>query len=293
MISEPGQVPIDIPAGATEEELYADPTACARAPSCGAGVSFAGPWRSRMEPIGQDLHRITVRISNSSPIEDASREEVLRQTFCSAHTVLHVEDGELVSLTDPPDGSAGRGGALREHRHLAGARRRGGRAPHRCSRRRSSCRTTRRSPRRAPATCSTRPRSTSSCGSASSAMTDEEKQEMRAADPKAREILERTESLSPEELMRLHGAIREMSLSIRKGRGRDELLGAAREAGAGRGARERRRDTAPQPSASPAAEGARRLRHRAGRQDRDRRGDRREHGGRHAARGHGRGRSRP
>ena len=40
-------------------------------------------------------------------------------------------------------------------------------------------------------------------------LTDEEKQEMRAADPRAREILERTESLSEEELMRLHGAIRE------------------------------------------------------------------------------------
>jgi hypothetical protein len=43
-------------------------------------------------------------------------------------------------------------------------------------------------------------------------MTDQEKEDMRAADPKAREILERTESLSPEELMKLHGAIREMSL---------------------------------------------------------------------------------
>jgi uncharacterized protein with WD repeat len=40
-------------------------------------------------------------------------------------------------------------------------------------------------------------------------LTDEEKDEMRASDPRAREILERCESLSPEELMNLHGAIRE------------------------------------------------------------------------------------
>jgi hypothetical protein len=40
-------------------------------------------------------------------------------------------------------------------------------------------------------------------------LTDEEKAEMRDSDPRAREILERTEALSEEELMRLHGAIRD------------------------------------------------------------------------------------
>jgi hypothetical protein len=39
-------------------------------------------------------------------------------------------------------------------------------------------------------------------------LTDEEKAEMRATDPRAREILERTESLTQEELMRLHGVMR-------------------------------------------------------------------------------------
>jgi hypothetical protein len=46
-------------------------------------------------------------------------------------------------------------------------------------------------------------------------LTDEEKREMRSADPRAREILERTESLSEEELMRLHGTIREFGLARR------------------------------------------------------------------------------
>jgi hypothetical protein len=40
------------------------------------------------------------------------------------------------------------------------------------------------------------------------ALTDEEKAEMRAADPRTRAILERTEALTPEELMRLHGTVR-------------------------------------------------------------------------------------
>ena len=44
-------------------------------------------------------------------------------------------------------------------------------------------------------------------------LTDEEKQQMREADPRTREILERTESLSREELMRLHGTIREFGMA--------------------------------------------------------------------------------
>ena len=41
-------------------------------------------------------------------------------------------------------------------------------------------------------------------------LTDEEKAEMRATDPRAREILDRCEALTPEQLMRLHGTVREV-----------------------------------------------------------------------------------
>jgi hypothetical protein len=37
------------------------------------------------------------------------------------------------------------------------------------------------------------------------ALTDEEKAEMRATDPRTREILDRVESMSPDQLMQLHG----------------------------------------------------------------------------------------
>ncbi|MGH3147947.1 MAG: hypothetical protein ACRDTR_19320, partial [Rubrobacter sp.] len=40
------------------------------------------------------------------------------------------------------------------------------------------------------------------------ALTDEEKDEMRATDPRAREILDRSEALTEEDLMGLHGAVR-------------------------------------------------------------------------------------
>ena len=44
------------------------------------------------------------------------------------------------------------------------------------------------------------------------AMTDEERREMRDSDPRARAILERTEALTDEQLMRLHGTIREFGM---------------------------------------------------------------------------------
>ena len=40
-------------------------------------------------------------------------------------------------------------------------------------------------------------------------LTDEEQRELRDTDPRARAILERTAALSPEQLLQLHGAVRE------------------------------------------------------------------------------------
>ena len=75
---------------------------------------------------------------------------------------------------------------------------------------------------------------------------------MRAADPRTREILERTESLSrggADEAAR-----RDPRVRLTRGlRGRDELLGAARAPGAGRGDGRRRRAPPPQPRAPAAA----------------------------------------
>jgi hydrogenase maturation protease len=39
-------------------------------------------------------------------------------------------------------------------------------------------------------------------------MTDDEKQEMRQSDERARQILERTENMAPEQFMKLHGVLR-------------------------------------------------------------------------------------
>jgi hypothetical protein len=39
-------------------------------------------------------------------------------------------------------------------------------------------------------------------------MTDEEKEEVRKTDPRARQLLERTETLAPEDFLKLHGVLR-------------------------------------------------------------------------------------
>ena len=44
-------------------------------------------------------------------------------------------------------------------------------------------------------------------------MTDQEKREMRAVDERARKILERTELMSDDELLKMHGTLRGMERS--------------------------------------------------------------------------------
>jgi hypothetical protein len=156
--------------------------------------------------------RVSVEIRNTTPFADGSRQDALAYTFCSAHTLLHASGGGFVSLTDPPDelrdaaaGCHNAGtwpvlvGAQGDHTTML-----------------SSPIILEDYPRVAPES----PGDLFDGGEIDQllllnilALTDEEKAEMAAADPRAREILERTEALSPEEMMRLHGAIREFGMA--------------------------------------------------------------------------------
>jgi len=203
-VAAPG--PIAIPAGEREEDL-------------GSGGKLVRSWRSlegevavSAEPLAERLHRVTVRIENTSPFAGTDREEALRQTFCSTHTILRVDGGAFVSLTDPP-------GELREAAErcdnegtwpvLVGA-------PGERDTLLSSPIILGDYPQVAPES----PGDLFDGGEIDQllvlnilSLTDEEKEEMRAADPRTREILERTEALSEEQLMSLHGAIREFAMA--------------------------------------------------------------------------------
>jgi hypothetical protein len=197
---ETGPGVIAIPSWSEREEL-------------GGGIAILRSWEHiegrvevEMKPIADDVHRVRVTIVNETPWDGGTREEALARTFCSAHTVLRVGDGEFVSLADPPEDLAEEARACRNegtwpvlvedtHTML------------------SSAIILEDFPRVAPES----PGDLFDSGEIDQmlvlnilSLTDEEKEEMRASDPRAREILERTESLTPEQMLRLHGRLSDL-----------------------------------------------------------------------------------
>jgi hypothetical protein len=184
----------------------------ARQPIAGGAIErrwrpLRGSLEVASEEVGGDVHRLTVRIRNETPWTGSDREDALRQTFCSTHAVLRARSGEFVSLTDPPAELADAAAACRNTGCwpvLVGEE--GDRATMLCS------------PIILPDYPQVAPESPGDLFDGGEidqllvlnilALTDEEKRAMRESDPRAREILERTEHLSEAQLMRLHGARR-------------------------------------------------------------------------------------
>ena len=198
----PCRAPVAVPGGSAREPL--------------PGGAIVRSWEAlegavdvRAEPVGGGIVRIAVEITNTTPWDVDDREEALRRTFCSTHTVLRAATGEFVSQTDPPE----------RLRAAAAACRNEGTWPVLVDGRRVML--------SSPIILEDHPRiALESPGDLFDggeidqllvlnilSLTDEEKAEMRDSDPRAREILERTETLTPEQLMRLHGTIREFGLT--------------------------------------------------------------------------------
>ncbi len=166
-----------------------------------------------VQPAAARLWRVTVEIRNLTAFTPGqSRQLALRQTLCSTHTLLRTDGGAFVSMTDPPperDVAADGCRNIGTWPVLVGER------PDR-SRILSSPIILEDYPRVAPES----PGDLFDGGEIDQmlvlnilALSDAEKAEMRASDPRAREILERTEALTPEQLMALHGTIREFGMT--------------------------------------------------------------------------------
>jgi hypothetical protein len=209
-LGSPALVEIDVPGGSAEEPL-AEPTG----EVAGAVVREWRPLRGTVEvgaeSVREGLFRVTVRITNTTPWEGEDRESTLKQTFVSTHTALEVEGGEFVSLIDPPEelrGAAQGCENIKTWPVLVGEE---GERNMMLS-----------SPIILYDYPQIAPESPGDLFDGTEidqmlilnvlTLTDEEKEEMRASDPRAREILEIAEALSPEELMNLHGAIREFRM---------------------------------------------------------------------------------
>jgi hypothetical protein len=68
--------------------------------------SIIGAIEIRAERLASDLFKVRVRIENLSPLDEArraDRDAALRRSLVSTHTVLGVRQGEFVSLLEPPE----------------------------------------------------------------------------------------------------------------------------------------------------------------------------------------------
>ncbi|MDB5074488.1 MAG: hypothetical protein JWO42_667 [Chloroflexi bacterium] len=218
------QVAIDVPGGREDEPLQGPDGTTVGAISR-EWQALQGTVEVWAEPLDTDLEgasiplpcfRLTTRITNTTPFARANREPVdrlrqvaLRRAFVSTHTILRVQGGEFISLLEPP--AAFRPAAERcQNLHtwpvLAGEQ------------------GERNTILSSPIILYDYPQiAAESPGNLFDAteidelltlsimtMTDEEKQEMRESDARGREILERTEALTTEQLMKLHGVVRSL-----------------------------------------------------------------------------------
>ena len=148
-------------------------------------------------PLAAGLHKLTVILRNTSDGAELD----------SAHAAISVSEGELVSMTDPPESLAGAAsqcvntGVWPVLVGVPGARD-----------------TVLASPIILSDYPEVAPESAGDLCDATEieeiltlrilTLTDEEKAEVRASEERARQILERAEALPPEHLMKLHGTIR-------------------------------------------------------------------------------------
>ncbi len=180
--------------------------------------TIAGELELRSSQLDGNLYKVSLTVRNLVELENAarlSRDQVLLRSLVSVHSILHVEDGEFVSLLDPPE-------------HLRAAA--------------NGCQNSGAWPvlageeeQRDLVLCSPiilydypqiAPESAGDLCDGTEideilalrilTMTDAEKLEVRNGDDRARRILERTEMLPPEHFQKLHGAMRGLRASSRE-----------------------------------------------------------------------------
>ncbi len=167
--------------------------------------------------IGERLRKLTVRVLNQTPMTDPELNDaqaVAMRTLASTHTILRIEGGEFISLMDPPS----------EAKPAAEGCRNIGTWPVLVAGETGEDRRTMLSspiilydyPQIAPQSAGPLFDGTEIDELLSLrilTMTDQEKLEMRAVDEHARRLLERTESLPEQSLLRMHGVMSRSGLT--------------------------------------------------------------------------------
>ena len=174
--------------------------------------SLSGSLRISAETLPARVYKLHFELENDTALEnpaELTRAEAMRKAFVSAHLLLQISGGEFVSLLETPD----------EFREAAAGCRNVGAFPvlvgpeGERTRMLSSPIILYDYPQVAPESAGDFFDGTEMDEMLAlrvMTLTDDEKQEMRLGDSRARAILERTESLPQEHLMKVHGAIRGM-----------------------------------------------------------------------------------
>ena len=176
-----------------EEEALRDATGARVGAVVRTCEPLAGSVEVGAEWAADGVARIAVSVANTTSWAGGDREQALRRTFCSTHVVLRATGGAFVSLTDPPDALHDAAAACRNEGCwpvLVGE-------PGDRGTMLASPIILEDHPRIAPES----PGDLFDGGEIDQmlvlnilSLTDEEKAEMRDTDPRAREILERTEA---------------------------------------------------------------------------------------------------
>jgi hypothetical protein len=223
LVAQPRRVVIAFPGGIIDDPAGGPAAAGVREqqPLSGAVTIAATPT----EPLGSSpqpardggpgglgLFKLSVHIENTTPgtgMLSNRANAALQQSFVATHTIMQVRQGAFISLLDPPAHAAAAAQACHNVRTwpvLVGNE--------------GDHDTLLSSPIILYDYPQIAPESPGPLFDGTEideiltlrimTLTDEEKEEIRHGDARAREILERTEGLSPEQFMKLHGAIRSL-----------------------------------------------------------------------------------
>jgi hydrogenase maturation protease len=173
------------------------------------GEAIEGTAIISAELAGENLFKVSIEVQNVSAMETAvvERDSVLMQSLVSTHTILGINDGEFVSLLEPPA----------DLQELASSCRNLGAWPVLVGEQGQKD-TLLASPIILYDYPQIAPESVGDLFDGTEideilslrimTLTDEEKREIRESDERAREILERTEAMPAEQFMKLHGVVR-------------------------------------------------------------------------------------
>jgi hypothetical protein len=196
-------------ASAKERDIILSSLRLSELPSRFATTEPAGALVEIEANLIDRIYKLRVTVSNAGSYNGSTRDEALQHSLISAHSILAIDGGEFVSLLDPPDELRDRAGACKNIGTWPVLVGEDGQRDAMLS-----------SPIILYDYPKIAPESPGALFDGTEideiltlrimTLTDEEKLEIGRSDERARQILERTESMPQEQFMKMHGVVRNL-----------------------------------------------------------------------------------